>query len=97
VASSVAPNVESAYNEARYELEDCEAEIRNIFEAVTGNRKTSCTKECFDYITIIQDKALNFEFAARSVTIRHRFRLIIFVMILNVVFFILHKYFSRHQ
>lgn len=67
----LAPSVESAYNEARYELEDCEAEIRNIFEAVTGKKKTSCTKECFDYITIIRDKAVNFEFVARSTTIKH--------------------------
>ncbi len=76
----VAPSVESAYNEARYELEDCEAEIRNIFEAVTGKKKTSCTKECFDYITIIRDKAVNFEFVARSTTIKHGYRLIILML-----------------
>jgi hypothetical protein len=69
-----APSVESTYNEARYELEDCETEIKNIFDAVSGRRKTSCSKECFDYINIIREKAVNFEFAARSTTLSQRYQ-----------------------
>ena len=65
---------DTAYQEARYELEDCEAEVGRLYESVgAGRKKSNCSKECFEYVSIIRSKAVGFEFSARSTTLQSRF------------------------
>ena len=68
----LASTVEADYHEARYDLEDCEAEVSRLYEAATDRRAVvKCSEECFGYIAVIRDRAINFEFSERSTSLKH--------------------------
>jgi hypothetical protein len=67
-----AGGVESAYQEARYELEDCELEVTKISKWLDSLGVNS--KEVFELgplILILNNSILNFEFAGRSNSLQY--------------------------
>eukprot|EP00981_Chlorochromonas_danica_P000709 scaffold147_cov164-Ochromonas_danica.AAC.26 len=64
-----ASTVEEAYQESRYELEDCEVEIRKAVELLEkSGPNSSVTKEVGPFILLLKEKAANFNFAGRAKT-----------------------------
>lgn len=59
-----APHVEDAYQEARYQLEDCEVEVKKAVEANESSAHSSNKV----YIDLLKEKVANFNFANKSVT-----------------------------
>jgi hypothetical protein len=60
-----APHIEDSYQEARYELEDCEIEIKRAIEV---NEKLAGHNLNKDLIIILKEKFENFNFANKSST-----------------------------
>lgn len=64
-----AATVEEAYQESRYELEDCELEIRKAVDALEkAGPNSSLAREVGLYILTLKEKSANFMFASRAKT-----------------------------
>lgn len=65
----IATTVEDAYQEARYELEDCETEIKAAVEKLEKAGPTSeLAIKGGEYLRLLKDKMSSFNFAGRSTT-----------------------------
>jgi hypothetical protein len=60
-----AGTVESTFQDARYELEDCEADVEKAVELLS---KPGSDKSLAEYVDVLQDKVAKFQFTARSFT-----------------------------
>eukprot|EP00607_Mallomonas_marina_P010667 CAMPEP_0182422582 /NCGR_PEP_ID=MMETSP1167-20130531/8305_1 /TAXON_ID=2988 /ORGANISM="Mallomonas Sp, Strain CCMP3275" /LENGTH=257 /DNA_ID=CAMNT_0024600751 /DNA_START=271 /DNA_END=1041 /DNA_ORIENTATION=- len=61
----LAPSVESSYCDARYELEDCEEEVKRVSQTSQGN------PEITNMALIMSDRVSSFNFSCRSTSLLH--------------------------
>lgn len=67
-----APYVEEAYQDARYELEDCEVEVRKLVDMTErAGLDSAIHREVGMYIAILEQKVNSFQFEQRSRTRRN--------------------------
>jgi hypothetical protein len=57
---------EEAFQDARYEMEDCEVEIEKIIELLDKSGSAALRDEVGPLAAVLKDKVTNFQFGARS-------------------------------
>mmetsp|Transcript_2258 Transcript_2258/g.3469 ORF Transcript_2258/g.3469 Transcript_2258/m.3469 type:complete len:696 (-) Transcript_2258:95-2182(-) len=62
-------SVETAFHDARFELEDCEAEVKRVMDSFESSLSDRSLKPLAD---IIQQRVQSFDFALRSTSNKHR-------------------------
>lgn len=58
--------MEESFQDARYELEDCEAEVQNIVGLLDKSGSAALRSEVGPFVDILRDKVANFQFVKRS-------------------------------
>lgn len=63
----LAAPIEDSYQEARYDLEDCEIEVKRVSEILEkAGPNSELALSIGQYVTILKEKVANFTFAGRS-------------------------------
>ena len=58
--------VEESFQDARYELEDCEVEVEKIIEILDKSNSSALRQEIGPLVAILKEKVSNFQFHSRS-------------------------------
>ena len=58
--------MEESFQDARYELEDCEAEVQNIVGLLDKSGSAALRSEVGPFVEILSNKVTNFQFVKRS-------------------------------
>lgn len=58
--------IEEAFQDGRYELEDCEAEVHNIVGLLDKSGSAALRNEIGPFVEILSGKVANFQFVKRS-------------------------------